>query len=250
MKEERILNALGQINEDYIADASPAKDSIRSASRIGRWIRVACLMLLAAGVLIAAAVIGGRKRQSQPDPAPSGGESVYERLRQKGLDAKTVEDPSVIAALEIPYISREEAVNILSQASAILDCTVEEISRIKVPEPERGRTWYITVMTLSVNSVLPGSCGETSFRTVNVTISNASDTAADFITYPDLVDCREKTRAAFTLAKRANEDEVWKIGSAKIAVRELGDYSVAACMRYDGEILHYLDYGIPLTELR
>lgn len=51
MKEKRILNLLGQVNDDYIAEAAPSKSS-KSKHRGVKWgIVAACLCLVLAGVL-------------------------------------------------------------------------------------------------------------------------------------------------------------------------------------------------------
>ena len=249
MKEERILNALGQINEEFIEDAAPAKEKAPKPGRVRRWIPAACLVLLLTGALYAAGIPGGRRTPGLPDDTPSAPQSAdLMKFIPKGLSAEVVENPLMITEPGMPYIPREAAVKTLAQASAVLDCTVEEICRLKVAEPGSDRTWYFTCMTLSVNSVLHGSCEEKTFRTVNVSILNSPYPAAAFLSYPDLENCREQRQAAFTLEKR-NPEEVWKIGDAEIAAGELGEYFVSACMEFDGTVLHYLNYDIPLTEL-
>ena len=51
MKEKRILNAIGQVNEEYIVEAAPA----RKARKQPKWIKwgavAACLCFVLAGVL-------------------------------------------------------------------------------------------------------------------------------------------------------------------------------------------------------
>ena len=51
MKEKRILNLLGQVNDDYIAEAAPPKSSKSKHHGVKWGIVAACLCLVLAGVL-------------------------------------------------------------------------------------------------------------------------------------------------------------------------------------------------------
>ena len=53
MKEKRILNLLGQVNDDYIAEAAPPKSSKSKHHGVKWGIVAACLCLVLAGVLSA-----------------------------------------------------------------------------------------------------------------------------------------------------------------------------------------------------
>lgn len=164
---------------------------------------------------------------------------------ERGIDAELVENPAEIAVNEMPYISREEAVRNLNSAKAVLECTVEEISRIRVSEPGSDSVWFITTMTLSMNRVIRGNTEEERFRVVNAAVTNMP---VDFFYYPGLEECREQMRAVFTLRELSDTD-VWTIGDQEISVKELGDYSVISCLGFDGTNIQYQNYSIPLTEL-
>ena len=51
MKEKRILNLLGQVNDDYIAEVAPSKSSKSKHHGVKWGIVAACLCLVLAGVL-------------------------------------------------------------------------------------------------------------------------------------------------------------------------------------------------------
>ena len=51
MKEKRILNLLGQVNDDYIAEAAPPKSSKSKHHGVKWGIVASCLCLVLAGVL-------------------------------------------------------------------------------------------------------------------------------------------------------------------------------------------------------
>ena len=254
MKEERIINALGQVEEKFIAEAAPGKQSRGKQSLWKLAALAACLLLaVTAGVLLIPGLSENRIRPTAEVPTEQSTSSPRQPddtltalFRQYGLQAEVIEAPESIGSTEIPYIRREDAVHTL-KTSTVLDCTVEKIRYIRIPEPGSKRVWYISIMTLSLNSVIRGKTEEKRFTAVNAA-ALTSDTAVDFFTSPLLEDCREQLRAAFIL-KEVGENEIWTIGDTKIRVRELGDYSAVICMDYDGESLNYWNYKIPLSEL-
>ena len=261
MKEERILQALGQVDEEYIEEAAPGKKSPEKRSQI-KWASLAaCLVIITA---IGIRYFSDNRNPSSPmarpettllqSTAPKAEYSSAEKpdplslFRQHGLTAEIISESAKVSSgeeqQEIPYVRREDAVRFLKKA-LILDCTVEKLERIKIRVPESGRFWCITIMRLSLNRVLRGSTDEKEFSVVSASITNDPDR---FLIHPEHENCEETFRAAYTL-ESVSESEVWTIGGAEIAVRELGDYFVTHCMDFDGESLHYRNYTIPLTEL-
>ena len=168
-----------------------------------------------------------------------------ELLQHLGPGAEAVENPTNIEYGEPPYVSREDAVEILKNAGLIVDCTVEEISRIKIPEPDSGSVWFLTVMTLSRNGTIRGRTEEEQFRVVNAAVTNEQ---VEFLSTPGLADCREGIRAAFIL-KSVGEDEIWTIGETELKAKDLGDYFAVNRVGYDGERIQYRDYSIPIAAL-
>lgn len=202
---------------------------------------------LAVGLLLIACVIAIPRLHKAHEDAPDGSETVgaAELLQYLGPDAAVVESPASTASLEEPYVSGEDALMILNNAELIVDCTVEKISRIKVPEPGSDTVWFLTVMTLSRNGTIRGNTDKDRFRVVSAAATNDP---VDFLSKPGLADCREGMQAAFLLRSVA-EDDVWTIGKTEIAVKELGDYFVVNCMGFDGKSIEYGEHSIPLDEL-
>ena len=179
---------------------------------------------------------------SSAAPAAS---AVAQQLASLGLDAADADSTAVITSYEVPYLSREGALNQLKNAAMIADCTVTDISRVIIPETGTDQVWYITVMTLSLNSMIRGETSETAFRVVNAARSNAP---VDFLSHPAVENCQTGKRAAFIL-RPVGADEVWEIGETALSVQELGEYSAVSCIDYDNECFNYQNYSIPLSEL-
>ena len=202
---------------------------------------------LAVGLLLIACVIAVPHLHKASEAAADGSETVDAAalLERLGLDAEVVESPATTTALEEPYVSRADALTVLNNAELIAECTVEEISRIKVPEPDSDTVWFLTVMTLSRNGTIRGDTAKDRFRVVSAAATNDP---VDFFSKPGLADCREGMQAAFLLRSVA-EDDVWTIGKTEIAVRELGDYFVVDRLGFDGKSIEYGDHSILLDEL-
>ena len=260
MKSEKLQDAIGEVKDSLIVDAETEAIGKRNG-----WIRwaaaaAAVVLVLTAGILYISGAIGRKANpDTQSEAAVEQGSSEEQNeaaseqdhsgpavvFSERGLDAEYVENPAEIAVNEMPYISREEAVRNLKSAKAVLECTVEEISRIRVSEPGSDSVWFITTMTLSLNRVIRGSTEEERFRVVNAAVTNMP---VDFFYYPGLEECREQMHAVFTLRELSDTD-VWTIGDPEISVKELGDYSVISCLGFDGTNIQYQNYSIPLTEL-
>lgn len=196
----------------------------------------ACLFLIACVI----AIPGLCKTPEAPESL-----RAAELLQHLGPGAEVIENPTNITVCETPYISREDAVEILKNAELIADCTVEKISRIRILEPDSENVWFITMMTLSRNGTIRGRIEEEQFRVVNAAVTNEP---VEFLSTPSLENCREQMQAAFLL-KSFGKDDVWTIGETDLAVKDLGDYFAVACMGYDGECIQSGDYSIPILEL-
>ena len=259
MKEKRILDVLSQADEQYIEEAAPGGQKPGKRSWMKWGALAACLVLLSAiGIPYLSKHRGKAEPPEQSDPGteqpvteqpaePSGtGQQSHDPadfFREYGLSAKAAENLPVTGG-ETPFTPREEAVRFLHNA-VILDCTIDQLTRITIQEPRSGYIWCITAMKLSLNAVIRGDTEEKQFSVVNAARTNSR---TEFLTYPGLEDCKEQLRAAFVL-KKIGDDDVWTIGDGKIPVKNLGDYYGVCCMGFDGESLHYLNYDIPLSEL-
>ena len=196
----------------------------------------ACLLLIACAVVIP------HLHKAAGAPAEL---SAAEVLTRRGMDAEVIDNPTITAASDGPYVSREDALMTLNNAELIADCTVEEISRIRVRETNTDDVYFITVMTLSRNGTIRGSTVEDRFRVVSAAVTNEP---VEFLSTPGLENCREQMRAAFLL-RSAGKDDVWTIGGTEIPVQELGDYFAVSCMGFDGNSIQYQDYKISLEEI-
>ncbi len=260
MKSEKLQDAIGEVKDSLILDADTG--TVRKQNSWIKWAAAAAgaVLILTAGILYVSGSIGRKEdpdgksnaaaeQESHDEQSDSAAEQDHSGpaviFSEQGLDAELVEDPSEIAVNEMPYVSREEAVGHLNSAGAVLECTVEEISRIRVPEPGSDSVWFITTMTLSLNRVIRGKTEEERFRVVNAAVTNMP---VDFFCYPGLEECRKQMHAAFIL-RDVDDGEVWTIGDQEISVKELGDYSVVRCLSFDGTNIQYENYSIPLTEL-
>lgn len=233
MKGYELLDAIGGINAKHIHSAEQGQKQKKTWIR---WVAVtACLCLIIAG---AVTVIPRLHK-----PASSQSISSVAALQQLGFDAEVVKGPVNVSSYEMPYVDRDELVKIL-ETSTIVDCTVEEINRIKVQAPDSNSVWYITTMTLSLNDIIHGDIAEDHFRVVSAAVTN---TPVEFLSSPAIQDCREQMHAAFILKK--TEGEVWTIGSTDVDVKELGDYSVAWCLIHEGDTLQFQNYDIKLSEI-
>ena len=206
-----------------------------------------CLLVIACIVATAHPHSGSNPNEpaAHVDGSISPAGSTLELLTHLGLNAEVIENPTNITAGETPYVSREDAVEILKNAELIADCTVEKISRIRILEPDSENVWFITMMTLSRNGTIRGRIEEEQFRVVNAAVTNEP---VEFLSTPGLENCREQMQAAFLL-KSFGKDDVWTIGETDLAVKDLGDYFAVACMGFDGECIQYGDYSIPILEL-
>ena len=196
----------------------------------------ACLLMIACAIVIP------HLHKASSAPADL---SAAEVLTQLGLNAEIVENPTITAAAEQPYVSREDARMILNNAELIADCTVEEIDRIKVREPDSDNVWFITAMTLSRTSTIRGSTEEDRLRVVSAAATNEP---VEFLSEPGLEECRNQMHAAFLL-RSVGEDDIWTVGGTEIPVRELGDFFVISCMGFDRNSIQYQDYKISLEEI-
>ena len=197
----------------------------------------ACLLMIACAVVIP------HLHKASDAPAEL---SAAEVLTRRGMDAEVIDNPTITAASDGPYVSREDALMILHNAELIADCTLEEISRIKVREQSDGENvWFITVMTLSRNRTIRGSTEEDRFRVVSAAATNEP---VAFLSAPGLAECREQMHAAFLL-RSIGEDDVWTIGEAEVPVKELGDFFAIRCMGFDGNSIQYQDYEFSVEEI-
>lgn len=240
MKEERILNVLGQVDETYIIEAAaPEKDF-----RKNRWIKWA--VLAACLALVAGACIPLVSHLLQKQEKNEEKNELVLLLEQHGFRAEAIKEPVNVGVADVPYRTREYAVEQLKKKETILDCTIEKIDRLKVRGQGSGDTWYVTTMKLSLNSVIRGKADQDHFTVVSIAATNM---AVDYFCIPGLEGAEENMRAAFVL-ERVGKSELWTVGSSKIPAQELGDYRASACMGFDGETLS-IDgrYEISLSEL-
>lgn len=247
MRSEKLQDAIGEARDSYVEDANvvPAK---RKTVRLKLAAAAACAALLAAVVAVPfffRTPDNGINAETSEQPEGRQDLSLQDALAQYGLTSQTVESPAQITCMERPQRGRAETVEHLNRAEWILVCTVEEISRVKIAEPDSGDTWYLTAMTLRADSVIRGEEQEERVRVVNAAVTNEP---VEFLSYPGLDECREGTRAAFVLRKLDGSD-VWTIGGTSVAVTSLGACSVVDCMGYDGSSLFCDGFEIPLTEL-
>lgn len=247
MRSEKLQDAIGEVRDAFIQDAD-----VVPAKKKNAWVKWAAVAACAAIVIAAAGIpsllqktdgLADTEQSEQPSEAQT--VVLQDLFEQYGLPAQLVDDPMDVAVGETPQITREEAAAHLKNAELLLECTVEEISRVRIEEPDSGSTWYITAMTLSLNSVIHGDVQEDRFRVVNAAVTNEP---MEFLSYPGLEECREQTRAAFVLRK-LDGSEVWTIGGTSLPVSEFGEYTAVGCMGFDCETFHYLGYDIPLSEL-
>lgn len=250
MRSEKLQDAIGEVKDAFIQDADVIPAKKRNA-----WVKWAAVAACAAIVTAAAGIpILLEKPNIETDPtqsellAEAQSHTLPETLRQYGLPAQAADGPITISGseTETPQITRDEAADHLKNAELLFECTVEEISRAIIEEPDSDSTWYITAMTLSLNSVIHGNVQKDRFRVVNAAVTNEP---LDFLSYPGLEACREQMRAAFVLRKLDGSD-VWTIGETSVPVSELGEYTVVDCMGFDGSSLQYHDYSIPLSEIK
>lgn len=245
MKSEKLQDAIGEVRDAYIRDAD-----VVPAKKKDAWVKwaavAACavIVLAAAGVPFLLGKANGNTGQSEL-PTEAQSLTLSERLRQYGLSAQVVEGPIDIAVSERPQITREEAAAHLRQAELFLVCTVEEIDRVTMQEPGSDNTWYITQMTLCVDSVIRGEMQEDRVRVVNAAVTNEP---VEFLSYPGLEECREQMQAAFILRK-LDESDVWTIGETDLPITELGAYFIVDCMGYDETSVQYDGFSFPLPEI-
>lgn len=240
MKAERVLRVLGQVDETYIAEAAPFEFD----GRRNRWIKWA--VLAACLALVAGACIPLVSHLLQKQEKNEEKNELVLLLEQHGFRAEAIKDPVNVGVADVPYRTREYAVEQLKKKETILDCTIEKIDRLKVRGQGSGETWYVTIMKLYLNSVIRGKAEQDHFTVVSIAATNM---AVDYFCIPGLEGAEENMRAAFVL-ERVGESELWTVGSSQIPARELGDYRTSACMGFDGETLS-IDgrYEISLSEL-
>ena len=240
MKAERVLRVLGQVDETYIAEAAPFEFD----GRRNRWIKWA--VLAACLALVAGACIPLVSHLLQKQEKNEEKNELVLLLEQHGFRAEAIKDPVNVGVADVPYRTREYAVEQLKKKETILDCTIEKIDRLKVRGQGSGETWYVTIMKLSLNSVIRGKADQDHFTVVSIAATNM---AVDYFCIPGLEGAEENMRAAFVL-ERVGESELWTVGSSQIPAREMGDYRTSACMGFDGETLS-IDgrYEISLSEL-
>lgn len=240
MKAERVLRVLGQVDETYIAEAAP----FEFVGRRNRWIKWA--VLAACLALVAGACIPLVSHLLQKQEKNEEKNELVLLLEQHGFRAEAIKDPVNVGVADVPYRTREYAVEQLKKKETILDCTIEKIDRLKVRGQGSGETWYVTIMKLYLNSVIRGKAEQDHFTVVSIAATNM---AVDYFCIPGLEGAEENMRAAFVL-ERVGESELWTVGSSQIPARELGDYRTSACMGFDGETLS-IDgrYEISLSEL-
>ncbi|MBO4872548.1 MAG: hypothetical protein J5496_03930 [Lachnospiraceae bacterium] len=248
MKEERILNVLGQVDEQFIEEAAPGKQAAGAHSRVKWAVLAACLVLALVLAGIGLPYFGrsasGSQTESFDQPEQMRYYKLPEQLRQQGFLAEAVDASAGTAGREMPYISKKEMIKVLKAADALLNCTVEEMDLIRVRSAGSDQTGSLTLMTLSLNGMIRGNAQEDHFSTVNISVSNTEE----FLFYPGLEDCKAGTRAVFIL-RRIGESDAVRIGDSPLALKELGEYSVVYCLEYDGEVFRFMNYEIPVTEL-
>lgn len=100
MKSEHILDALGQVKEEYIAEAAPTKNAGRTHLRVSRIAAAVCaILVLAAAILLYPHIIRNPNPSSEPGALQSGSNdaehSSKPRIVVNQLDGLTTADMDV-----------------------------------------------------------------------------------------------------------------------------------------------------------
>ena len=168
------------------------------------------LIAVLTALCLLAALFAGCKASEKP--------SLSACLSGLGLETRSVELRSLVSEDAPPPSSGGET-GALPPDDTVVRGRVESIEGVKAADSDR--TWYIAVVTISVDDILQGSVDGKTLRAVTAAATNED---VEWLTDPRIGGLSLGQSAEFIL--RDTDGMTWEIKGLAFAVSELAEYNV------------------------
>lgn len=232
MKIPKLALAMGYIDDDLIAAAEEYKPvPKRNITDRWKWIvsLAACLCMLVAVSLM----LFLPRDKLQVD--------MEKYMSELGLEATIVHDPVLVAANEMPKVTKEDLIkSIKRQLTVQGEITSLESAVIE----DNNSTWYITTMTISVKEVISGNTENDEIRIVSGAVyTGAVDDGV--IPVRGIEGCHVGMELVFVL--KPFDDSPWDVAGEEVFPLDLGEYYVVYRLDREGNTLVFTEQNISVN---